>query len=195
MTTRPSFGSTPSRAGASVRAPAWSRGPAAGEGTQYTLRVPHRLGGVLCSSASFDPATPRRDVAVRLRALRNLLWGRDRAAAANAVAPGDVAASAAPRRKASGADSAAAAERALAAALATTPGSDRPPWDEEAEAIAAYARQADESLHAAITSSLPAATSPAAPIAAEPQPTPQAASTIASTIAAGADDAQLGFSF
>lgn len=189
MTVRPAIGSAiPRIAAAPPRAPGWSLTVDGAGRTHYTLRAPHRLGGVLHASVAFEPGTARGDVARRLLALRRALWGRDRPRDGETDAPVD-AIPAPTRRKASAVDQ--AAEQALAAAMATHASDDRPPWDEEAEGVQAFAEQAEAALAEAIATAPPVSTPPT-----DPAPREQARPAAAAAPArAAGPETQLGFSF
>lgn len=134
--------------------PCWSRRLTENGKVQYSLLVPHRLGGGVQTIDTFAPETPRIEVARLLRERRRMLWGRSKDAEGSEepqVAPKKPRA-----RKAAvailQADSAAPADTRE---VAGTQMDDRPPWDEEAENQRAFAAEANAALEAAILGSLP----------------------------------------
>lgn len=131
--------------------PCWSRKIVDGK-VQYSLLVPHRLGGGIQTIEIFGPETPRLDIARLLRERRRMLWGRSK--------DGENSEDDAPKkpcaRKAVAAAPIHAAVEAPSAAIEATqsPLDDRPPWDEEAENARAFAADADAALEAAIRGKL-----------------------------------------
>lgn len=80
MPTRPALADLPNRRAPALHRtmPTWAR-EVKGDGLiEYRMYAPHPAGGALFVTDQFAPGTPRADVAARLRALRLVIWGRDK---------------------------------------------------------------------------------------------------------------------
>ena len=126
--------------------PCWSRKVRDGGDVEWTLYVPHRMGGAVYVIESFGRETPREQVAAVLRQRRRMLWGRDRvadekpakgrAAVRDEIAPAtpahvDTGPDAIPHGSVASDDAQVGVEPLSLVAREPAAGDDLPPWRED----------------------------------------------------------------